>query len=171
MSAVGLTPPLARWWPPPARVVPERTLWSPQAMKKSRGLSKEEAASSSHPSRLSCFVSPRHVTQAERCWDDMECDQLPAEALRQVKVQRHPVYGFGFVAGSERPVVVRSVTSGAVGNAPRSGAGEGHKYEELGTGGSVHWGTATSGPTHPFAKAISGNRTKWESAKFQNRQF
>ncbi|XP_029138767.1 FERM and PDZ domain-containing protein 3 [Protobothrops mucrosquamatus] len=54
----------------------------------------------------------RHVTQAERCWDDMECDQLPAEALRQVKVQRHPVYGFGFVAGSERPVVVRSVTSG-----------------------------------------------------------
>ncbi|KAM3827804.1 FERM and PDZ domain-containing protein 3-like isoform 2-T2 [Vipera latastei] len=42
----------------------------------------------------------------------MECDQLPAEALRQVKVQRHPVYGFGFVAGSERPVVVRSVTSG-----------------------------------------------------------
>ncbi|XP_039210892.1 FERM and PDZ domain-containing protein 3 isoform X1 [Crotalus tigris] len=42
----------------------------------------------------------------------MECDQLPAEALRQVKVQRHPIYGFGFVAGSERPVVVRSVTSG-----------------------------------------------------------
>ncbi|XP_058052954.1 FERM and PDZ domain-containing protein 3 [Ahaetulla prasina] len=55
---------------------------------------------------------PRHVTQAECCWDDMECDQLSAEALRQVKVQRHPVYGFGFVAGSERPVVVRSVTSG-----------------------------------------------------------
>ncbi|XP_013922570.1 PREDICTED: FERM and PDZ domain-containing protein 3 [Thamnophis sirtalis] len=42
----------------------------------------------------------------------MECDQLPAEALRQVKLQRHPIYGFGFVAGSERPVVVRSVTSG-----------------------------------------------------------
>ncbi|XP_026540107.1 FERM and PDZ domain-containing protein 3 [Notechis scutatus] len=54
----------------------------------------------------------QHVTQAEHCWDDMECDQLPAEALRQVKVQRHPVYGFGFVAGSEKPVVVRSVTSG-----------------------------------------------------------
>ncbi|KAM6426888.1 FERM and PDZ domain-containing protein 3 isoform 2-T14 [Liasis olivaceus] len=50
--------------------------------------------------------------QEERCWDDMECGQLPAEALRQVKIQRHPIYGFGFVAGSERPVVVRSVTSG-----------------------------------------------------------
>lgn len=88
----------------------------------------------------------RHVTQAERCWDDMECDQLPAEALRQVKVQRHPIYGFGFVAGSERPVVVRSVTSGAVGNAPRSGASEGCKYEKLGRGVSVYWGAATSDP-------------------------
>ncbi|XP_007442934.1 FERM and PDZ domain-containing protein 3, partial [Python bivittatus] len=54
----------------------------------------------------------RHVMQEEHCWDDMECGQLPAEALRQVKIQRHPIYGFGFVAGSERPVVVRSVTSG-----------------------------------------------------------
>ncbi|XP_062997881.1 FERM and PDZ domain-containing protein 3 [Elgaria multicarinata webbii] len=45
-------------------------------------------------------------------WDDMECGQLPSDALRQVKIQRDPVYGFGFVAGSERPVVVRSVTPG-----------------------------------------------------------
>ncbi|XP_063169811.1 FERM and PDZ domain-containing protein 3 [Candoia aspera] len=50
--------------------------------------------------------------QEERCWDDMECGQLPADTLRQVKIQRDPAYGFGFVAGSERPVVVRSVTSG-----------------------------------------------------------
>ncbi|XP_077165448.1 FERM and PDZ domain-containing protein 3 [Paroedura picta] len=49
--------------------------------------------------------------QEER-WDDMECGQLPSDALRQVKIQRDPLYGFGFVAGSERPVVVRSVTPG-----------------------------------------------------------
>ncbi|XP_061455057.1 FERM and PDZ domain-containing protein 3 [Rhineura floridana] len=45
-------------------------------------------------------------------WDDMECGQLPSDALRQVKIQRDPIYGFGFVAGSARPVVVRSVTPG-----------------------------------------------------------
>ncbi|XP_039343277.1 FERM and PDZ domain-containing protein 3 isoform X2 [Mauremys reevesii] len=49
--------------------------------------------------------------QEESC-DDMECGQLPSDALRQVKIQRDPLYGFGFVAGSERPVVVRSVTAG-----------------------------------------------------------
>ncbi|XP_008499932.2 FERM and PDZ domain-containing protein 3 [Calypte anna] len=44
--------------------------------------------------------------------NDMECGQLPSDTLRQVTVQRHPSYGFGFVAGSERPVVVRSVAPG-----------------------------------------------------------
>ncbi|XP_064319206.1 FERM and PDZ domain-containing protein 3 [Phalacrocorax carbo] len=48
----------------------------------------------------------------ERGGDDMECGQLPSDTLRQVTVQRHPRYGFGFVAGSERPVVVRSVAAG-----------------------------------------------------------
>uniref|UniRef100_A0ACB8FXY2 FERM and PDZ domain-containing protein 3 n=1 Tax=Sphaerodactylus townsendi TaxID=933632 RepID=A0ACB8FXY2_9SAUR len=48
----------------------------------------------------------------EESWDDMECGQLPSDALRQVKIQRDPAYGFGFVAGSERPVIVRSVTPG-----------------------------------------------------------
>ncbi|KAM9227396.1 FERM and PDZ domain-containing protein 3 [Leptosomus discolor] len=48
----------------------------------------------------------------ERGGDDMECGQLPSDTLRQVTVQRHPHYGFGFVAGSERPVVVRSVAAG-----------------------------------------------------------
>ncbi|XP_042334070.1 FERM and PDZ domain-containing protein 3 isoform X2 [Sceloporus undulatus] len=48
----------------------------------------------------------------EEGWDDMECGQLPSDALRQVKIQRDPLYGLGFVAGSERPVVVRSVTPG-----------------------------------------------------------
>ncbi|KAM6323130.1 FERM and PDZ domain-containing protein 3 [Podargus strigoides] len=48
----------------------------------------------------------------ERGGDDMECGQLPSDTLRQVTIQRHPHFGFGFVAGSERPVVVRSVTAG-----------------------------------------------------------
>ncbi|KAM6299948.1 FERM and PDZ domain-containing protein 3 [Aegotheles albertisi] len=48
----------------------------------------------------------------ERSGDAMECEQLPPDTLRQVTVQRHPCYGFGFVAGSERPVVVRSVAPG-----------------------------------------------------------
>ncbi|XP_045643422.1 FERM and PDZ domain-containing protein 3, partial [Ursus americanus] len=42
----------------------------------------------------------------------MEWEQLPAETLRQVTIHRDPIYGFGFVAGSERPVVVRSVRPG-----------------------------------------------------------
>ncbi|NXA77842.1 FRPD3 protein, partial [Thryothorus ludovicianus] len=53
-----------------------------------------------------------HVMPEERSGDDMECGQLPSDTLRQVTVQRHPLYGFGFVAGSERPVVVRSVAAG-----------------------------------------------------------
>uniref|UniRef100_A0A804HKR2 FERM and PDZ domain containing 3 n=1 Tax=Homo sapiens TaxID=9606 RepID=A0A804HKR2_HUMAN len=48
----------------------------------------------------------------EESANDMECEQLPAEILRQVTVHRDPIYGFGFVAGSERPVVVRSVRPG-----------------------------------------------------------
>lgn len=55
-----------------------------------------------------------HVMPEERGGDDMECGQLPSDTLRQVTVQRHPHYGFGFVAGSERPVVVRSVAAGRV---------------------------------------------------------
>uniref|UniRef100_A0A8D1AL80 FERM and PDZ domain containing 3 n=4 Tax=Sus scrofa TaxID=9823 RepID=A0A8D1AL80_PIG len=53
----------------------------------------------------------RHVMQEESA-NDMECEQLPAETLRQVTIHRDPIYGFGFVAGSERPVVVRSVRPG-----------------------------------------------------------
>jgi hypothetical protein len=55
--------------------------------------------------------SPSHVMQEESA-NDMECVQLPAETLRQVTIHRDPIYGFGFVAGSERPVVVRSVRPG-----------------------------------------------------------
>lgn len=48
----------------------------------------------------------------EESTNDMECEQLPAETLRQVTIHRDPIYGFGFVADSERPVVVRSVRPG-----------------------------------------------------------
>ncbi|XP_017512717.2 FERM and PDZ domain-containing protein 3 isoform X1 [Manis javanica] len=48
----------------------------------------------------------------EESANDMECEQLPAETLRQVTIHRDPICGFGFVAGSERPVVVRSVRPG-----------------------------------------------------------
>lgn len=50
MSTLGLTPPLVQWCPPRAWV-------TPQAVKKSTGLSKEEGASSPHP-HLCRFVSP-----------------------------------------------------------------------------------------------------------------
>uniref|UniRef100_A0A8C6BXT6 FERM and PDZ domain containing 3 n=2 Tax=Monodon monoceros TaxID=40151 RepID=A0A8C6BXT6_MONMO len=58
----------------------------------------------------SCPWEP-HVIQEESA-HDMECEQLRAETLRQVTIHRDPIYGFGFVAGSERPVVVRSVRPG-----------------------------------------------------------
>lgn len=77
--------------------------------------------------------SSRHVMQEER-WDDMECGQLPSDALRQVKIQRDPIYGFGFVAGSERPVVVRSVTPGRSGTALRSRADTGVNRSSSGEG-------------------------------------
>lgn len=65
--------------------------------------------------QLSLCLQRSHVMPEERGGDDMECGQLPSDTLRQVTVQRHPLYGFGFVAGSERPVVVRSVAAGREG--------------------------------------------------------
>ncbi|XP_067852828.1 FERM and PDZ domain-containing protein 3 [Heptranchias perlo] len=44
--------------------------------------------------------------------NDMECGHLSALATRQVKINRDPVHGFGFVAGSEKPVIVRAVSPG-----------------------------------------------------------
>lgn len=42
----------------------------------------------------------------------MEGVQVLPPAPRRVEMRRDPVLGFGFVAGSEKPVVVRSVTPG-----------------------------------------------------------
>ncbi|XP_052010737.1 FERM and PDZ domain-containing protein 4-like [Xyrauchen texanus] len=41
--------------------------------------------------------------------DGMDSGNLTPGPARQVCIQRHPSHGFGFIAGSERPVVVRSV--------------------------------------------------------------
>ena len=38
----------------------------------------------------------------------------PAPTPRDVELQRHDELGFGFVAGSEKPVVVRFVTEGKI---------------------------------------------------------
>ncbi|XP_065124139.1 FERM and PDZ domain-containing protein 3 isoform X3 [Paramisgurnus dabryanus] len=43
--------------------------------------------------------------------DGMDSSSLTPGSTRQVCIQRHPNHGFGFIAGSERPVVVRSVTA------------------------------------------------------------
>lgn len=42
----------------------------------------------------------------------LEGDKFVPPAPRKVEMRRDPVLGFGFVAGSEKPVVVRSVTPG-----------------------------------------------------------
>lgn len=44
----------------------------------------------------------------------LETCQIIPPAPRKVEMRRDPVLGFGFVAGSEKPVVVRSVTPGMV---------------------------------------------------------
>lgn len=46
--------------------------------------------------------------------EEVHLDGVPP-APRLVEMRRDPVLGFGFVAGSEKPVVVRSVTPG-IGN-------------------------------------------------------
>ncbi|XP_066475271.1 FERM and PDZ domain-containing protein 4 isoform X2 [Tiliqua scincoides] len=54
-----------------------------------------------------------HMTQSAP-FDDPRIDscQITPPAPRKVEMRRDPVLGFGFVAGSEKPVVVRSVTPG-----------------------------------------------------------
>ncbi|XP_014815896.1 PREDICTED: FERM and PDZ domain-containing protein 4 isoform X1 [Calidris pugnax] len=54
-----------------------------------------------------------HMTQSAT-FEDPRIDscQITPPAPRKVEMRRDPVLGFGFVAGSEKPVVVRSVTPG-----------------------------------------------------------
>nr|XP_015216933.1 PREDICTED: FERM and PDZ domain-containing protein 4 isoform X2 [Lepisosteus oculatus] len=58
-----------------------------------------------------CYIN--HVTQTGSFEDiRLEGHQPVPPAPRKVEMRRDPVLGFGFVAGSEKPVVVRSVTPG-----------------------------------------------------------
>ncbi|KAI5090088.1 FERM and PDZ domain-containing protein 4 isoform X2, partial [Silurus meridionalis] len=58
-----------------------------------------------------CFI--KQVSQSGSLEEmRMEGVQVVPPAPRRVEMRRDPVLGFGFVAGSEKPVVVRSVTPG-----------------------------------------------------------
>ncbi|XP_041111677.1 FERM and PDZ domain-containing protein 3-like [Polyodon spathula] len=48
----------------------------------------------------------------EECHDGMESGSLTPGTARQVKILRNPTQGFGFVAGSERPVIIRAISPG-----------------------------------------------------------
>jgi len=54
----------------------------------------------SHLNKTTTFEAPHY-----------NCKESPPEP-RVVVLQRSPAMGFGFVAGSERPVIVRFVTEG-----------------------------------------------------------
>ncbi|XP_043928479.1 FERM and PDZ domain-containing protein 4 isoform X2 [Protopterus annectens] len=58
-----------------------------------------------------CYIN--HMIQTP-AFDDprLEGIQITPPTPRKVEMRRDPVLGFGFVAGSEKPVVVRSVTPG-----------------------------------------------------------
>ncbi|XP_019725638.1 FERM and PDZ domain-containing protein 3 isoform X5 [Hippocampus comes] len=47
----------------------------------------------------------------EESQDGMDSGTLSPATARQVTIQRHPAQGFGFIAGSQRPVIVRSVSA------------------------------------------------------------
>lgn len=57
-----------------------------------------------------CSTFSSQVSQSSSL-EEVHLDGVPP-APRLVEMRRDPVLGFGFVAGSEKPVVVRSVTPG-----------------------------------------------------------
>uniref|UniRef100_A0A672L2Z6 FERM and PDZ domain containing 3 n=1 Tax=Sinocyclocheilus grahami TaxID=75366 RepID=A0A672L2Z6_SINGR len=57
------------------------------------------------------FVLFHSSVMLEDSQDGMDSGSLTPGSARQVCIQRHPSHGFGFIAGSERPVVVRSVSA------------------------------------------------------------
>lgn len=65
--------------------------------------------------KMSLFFSLSHMIQTAP-FDDPRIDscQIILPAPRKVEMKRDPILGFGFVAGSEKPVVVRSVTPGMI---------------------------------------------------------
>lgn len=62
--------------------------------------------------RLLLFTNS-HISQSSSLEEvRLDGDKFVPPAPRKVEMRRDPVLGFGFVAGSEKPVVVRSVTPG-----------------------------------------------------------
>ncbi|XP_068185299.1 FERM and PDZ domain-containing protein 4 isoform X3 [Antennarius striatus] len=58
-----------------------------------------------------CYIN--HVSQSSSLEEvRLDGDRFVPPTPRKVEMRRDPVLGFGFVAGSEKPVVVRSVTPG-----------------------------------------------------------
>uniref|UniRef100_A0A8C2C707 Toll-like receptor 7 n=1 Tax=Cyprinus carpio TaxID=7962 RepID=A0A8C2C707_CYPCA len=58
-----------------------------------------------------CYIN--HLSQSSSLEEvRVDVDKFVPPAPRKVEMRRDPVLGFGFVAGSEKPVVVRSVTPG-----------------------------------------------------------
>ncbi|XP_048883427.1 FERM and PDZ domain-containing protein 3 isoform X2 [Brienomyrus brachyistius] len=47
----------------------------------------------------------------EESYNGMDSGSLTPGSARQVCILRHPSHGFGFIAGSERPVIIRSVSA------------------------------------------------------------
>lgn len=59
------------------------------------------------------YLCSSHVSQSSSLEEvRLDGDKFVPPAPRKVEMRRDPVLGFGFVAGSEKPVVVRSVTPG-----------------------------------------------------------
>lgn len=74
-----------------------------------------KSSSSEDRNRKYCLFhsSYSHVSQSSSLEEvRLEGDKFVPPAPRKVEMRRDPVLGFGFVAGSEKPVVVRSVTPG-----------------------------------------------------------
>ncbi|XP_031416381.1 FERM and PDZ domain-containing protein 4 isoform X3 [Clupea harengus] len=89
----------ASGWPPPSGS------WSP-----SQGPPNGWDMASSREGR-DCFIN--HISQSCSLEEvRLDGEKLAPPAPRKVEMRRDPVLGFGFVAGSEKPVVVRSVTPG-----------------------------------------------------------
>ena len=64
------------------------------------------------PQAFTCRSVCRSSAMLEESQDVMDSGALSPASARQVTIQRHPTQGFGFIAGSHRPVIVRSVSAG-----------------------------------------------------------
>lgn len=62
-----------------------------------------------------CFFDSHITCTTSTCHPYILQVEEPAPTKRLVTLQRDSIHGFGFIAGSEGPVVVRSVTEGNIG--------------------------------------------------------